>query len=151
MTRNVEERRIPPEDDAHLAQVWELKERIRRSDGVLRQTPGYFETEYRQQTAYLLLSPNDRAEVLAFAVIHEDGYLSLFGVDPEHRRQGLGTHLIESLTADYDTISLHTRATNQGAIEFYERAGFTVQRRIEDYYQDGTDAIALRFERDGSN
>ncbi|MFA9518692.1 GNAT family N-acetyltransferase [Halopenitus sp. H-Gu1] len=147
MTRNVEERRIPPGDDAHLAQAWELKERIRRSDGVLKQARAYFGTEYRQRTVYLLLFPNDQEEVVAFAVIHEDGYLSLFGVAPEHRRQGLGTRLIEALVDDYDTITLHTRASNRGAIEFYKHAGFTVQRRIQNYYPDGTDALLFRLER----
>jgi ribosomal-protein-alanine N-acetyltransferase len=151
MTRSVEERSIPPGDDAHLAQAWRLKERIRRTDGVLKQTRAYFEMEYRQQTARLLLSQNGQGEVVAFAVVREDGHLTLFGVAPEYRRRGLGTQLMESLTDDYDTIILHTRATNRGATEFYRHAGFTVQRHIEDYYQDGTDAVELRFERDGSN
>lgn len=150
MTSNSNERIIPPGDDAYLKQAWALKEQIRLTDGVLRQNRSYFVREYRQQTAYLLLSSNDK-EVVAFAVIHEDGYLSLFGVAPEHRRQGLGSRLMETLTGDYDTITLHTRATNEGAIEFYKHAGFTVQRRMPDYYQDGTDALFLRFEREESS
>lgn len=151
MASNIEERVILPGDDAHLRQAWELKEQIRRTDGVLEQNRTYFVTEYSQQTAYLLLSSDRREELVAFAVIHEDGYLSLFGVAPEHRRQGLGTRLMEALTDDYSTITLHTRATNEGAVEFYKHAGFTVQRRISEYYQDGTDALFLRFESGGSN
>lgn len=151
MTCNSKERRIPPGDDAYLGRAWELKEQIRRTDGVLQQSRSYFVREYSQQTAYLLLSSNGREGVVAFAVIHEDGYLSLFGVAPEHRRQGLGTRLVETLTEYYDTITLHTRARNEGTLEFYKQAGFTIQRCISDYYQDGTDAFSLRFEDDESN
>lgn len=150
MTRNVEVRIDPPGDDAQLREAWAVKERIRRSDGVLEQTRAYFETEYRRQTAYLLLSPNGREAVVAFGVIREDGYLTLFGVAPDHRRQGLGTRPVEALTDNYDTITLHTRATNREAIEFYEHTGFSVRRRIGDYYRDGTDALEFGFERDGS-
>ncbi|MXR20797.1 GNAT family N-acetyltransferase [Halobacterium bonnevillei] len=118
---------------------------------MLEQTRAYFETEDRRQTAYLLLSPNGRDAVVAFGVIREDGYLTLFTVAPDHRRQGLGTRLMAALTDDYDAITLHTRATNREAIEFCEHTGFSVQRRIEDYYRGGTDALELGFERDRSN
>lgn len=82
MTRSVEERTVPPGDDTYLEQTWELKERIRRSDRVLKQSRAYFETEYRQETVYLLLSPDNRNQVVAFAVVHADGYLSLLASTP---------------------------------------------------------------------
>jgi ribosomal protein S18 acetylase RimI-like enzyme len=150
MTCNVTEHVIPPEDEQYLSESWVLKEQIRLTNGVLRQNRSYFVREYRQQTAYLLLSSNGEEEVVAFAVIHDDGYLSLLGVAPEHRRQRLGTRLMARLVDDYDTITLHTRATNEAAIEFYTQAGFTVPRRISEYYQDGTDAVFLRFDADAS-
>lgn len=148
MSRGVQERIVQPGDDAYLERVWELKERIRRSDGVLKQNRGYFEREYRQQTAYLLLSGDDSNEVVAFAVIHSDGYLSLFGVARGHRRQGVGTALVESLLEDYPTVTCHTRASNQSAVAFCEHVGFDVVRRIVNYYPDGTDALFLRLARD---
>lgn len=147
MTPSVNERTVPPGDDTYLEQTWKLKERIRRSDGVLKQPRAYFETEYRQETVYLLLLPDDHNQVIAFAVMHANGYLSLLGVAPEHRRKGLGTRLIQLLLNDHSVITCHTRATNQEARRFYLHDGFTVQRRIDDYYPDGTAALSLRLDR----
>lgn len=148
MIGRIVERVVPPGDDAYRKQVWTVKEQIRRSDGVLVQTRRYFYREYRQHTVYLLVAENGE-EVVAFAVIHGDGYLSLLGVVPEYRRQGLGTRLIEALLDDYPTITCHTRATNRAAVAFYEHLGFAVERRIPNYYRDDTDALYLRLERGG--
>lgn len=146
MDRSVEERVVLPGDDACLERAWAAKERIRRSDGVLEQTRAYFEREYRRQTGYLLLSGD---EVVAFAVAHADGYLSLLGVVPEWRRRGLGTRLVEDVLDDHPAVTCHVRATNRAAVAFYAHLGFDVERRVADYYPDGTDALYLRLERGG--
>lgn len=152
MTANLEKRTILPGENTLLADVWELKEQIRRSDDVLRQARGYFEREYRNHTAYLLQKsdPEVQADIAAFAVIHDDGYLSLFGVDPDLRRQGLGICLLDAFLDVHDIVTLHTRASNQGAIEFYEDAGFRVEERVGNYYQDGGDALLLQLTRRGA-
>lgn len=144
-TETIEERVVPPGNDAYLEQTWDLKQRIQNVDGVLKQGRAYFDREYRGETVYLLLVDDGR-EVVAFAVIHADGYLSLLGVAPGERRQGLGSQLIETLLEDYSTVTCHTRATNRQAIEFYDHVGFTVEERIDGYYRDGTDALYLRHE-----
>lgn len=139
---DVEELVVPADETTHMGAVWRLKERIRESDGALKQPRGQFERAYGEQRDYLLLSGDG---IVAFGVVHADGYLSLLGVSPRHRRSGLGTALLDSIAADYPTITCHTRATNDGVIAFYEQAGFEVVRRIDAYYPDGTDGLFLRL------
>ena len=68
-------------------------------------------------------------------------------VDPEQRRRGIATALLERLlerVAPDAQLTLEVRRTNDGAIALYERLGFRsagVRRR---YYQDnGEDAIIM--------
>ncbi len=149
VSENVETHVVPPDEADSLEAVWSLKERIRETDGVLGQNRPHFEREYYLHRAFLLRSATDRASVRAFAIGRADGYVSVLGVDPRHRRRGLGSRLLEEILDVYLTISCHTRTTNREAIEFYEQAGFTVEQRIEEYYRDGTDALELRYVSDG--
>ena len=57
-----------------------------------------------------------------------------FGVAPEHRRQGVATALVDYMRADakargFARIELDVWAFNEGALAFYEAAGFTTYRR----------------------
>lgn len=68
------------------------------------------------------------------------------GVDPEHRRSGIGSSLVrEALgrvaAAGAERIFLEMRAGNRGALSFYERLGFEKVGRRSGYYRDGEDAI----------
>lgn len=146
MERRAELRVVPPGDDEGLEAAWSLKERIRRSEGVLKQKRSYFERQYRGHAAHLALSAG--GEVVGFAVVQPDGYLSLLGVAPEYRRRGLGTRLLGSVLDDHPTVTCHARADNEGALSFYDRAGFVEQRRVSGYYRDGTDALYLRLDGD---
>lgn len=140
---------VPPGDADCLEQVWLTKERIRQRDGALMQRRKYFEREYRRQRAYLLRPPGEPSTVVGFAVIHQNGYLSLFGVDPQRRREGLGTRLLDALQGDHAVVHCHTRASNEGVVSFYQYAGFTVEGRHENYYGNGDDALELRYVGDG--
>ena len=57
-----------------------------------------------------------------------------FGVDEQYRRQGVATALVEFMRQDakkrgFDRIELDMWEFNQGALKFYESAGFTTYRR----------------------
>lgn len=133
---------IPPGKTANLEAAWALKERIRRRDGVLEQQRRFFETQYRQSHAYVIRTPEpDR--LAGFAVIRDDGYLSMLGVAPEHRRQQVGTRLVGNLAADFGQVSCHTRVSNETAVSFYTELGFVVASRVANYYRDGDDAYRL--------
>lgn len=57
-----------------------------------------------------------------------------FGVDARHRRQGVATALVDYMKADarakgFGRIELDVWAFNEGALAFYESAGFQTYRR----------------------
>ena len=72
-------------------------------------------------------------------------------VDPDHRRQGLATALLNRLLervadggGEDARFTLEVRRSNAGAIELYERFGFKVAGLRRRYYQDnGEDALVM--------
>jgi [ribosomal protein S18]-alanine N-acetyltransferase len=91
--------------------------------------------------------------VAAFAIMHfgdDVAHLNLLAVAPEHRRQGLGSQLMDWLTttaieAGVFRINLEVRTQNNAARSFYERLGFAQLGVVQGYYQ-GREA-ALRMSR----
>ena len=91
--------------------------------------------------------------VAAFAIMHfgdDVAHLNLLAVAPEHRRQGLGSQLMDWLTttaieAGVFRINLEVRTQNDAARSFYERLGFSQLGVVQGYYQ-GREA-ALRMSR----
>ena len=55
---------------------------------------------------------------------------------PEFRGRGIGAEIFELLEREFekeiDAFELGVRASNEGAIRFYERIGFAVERSIEE-------------------
>lgn len=103
-----------------------------------------------------------RSRTMNVAVIHEGALLAagimdygditahlvLLGVQPSHRRRGLGRHLLAwleqcALTAGLEKISVETRADNPGAVAFYQRQGFKLRGRVPGYYRGVVDAVCL--------
>lgn len=161
----VVDRTVPPGSDERADDVWALKERIKRFDGLLVQRRPFFDAQYRQSTCYLSVAlgsassidggvGNDAStrrsemrpsveEVVGFAIVTRDGYLSLIGVDPAYRRYGIGSTLLERAVDDFPGLTCHVRATNSAALGFYADRGFVVDGCVEGYYRDGTDAYRL--------
>jgi [ribosomal protein S18]-alanine N-acetyltransferase len=84
-----------------------------------------------------------------FWAILDEAHITLLGVHPQYQRQGLGTLLLTALLDKARSIemaraTLEVRATNQGAIDLYERFGFQTVGRRKKYYQDtGEDGIIM--------
>ena len=71
--------------------------------------------------------------------------IASIGVDPEFRRQGVGSALLskcESLLPG-NTIRLTVRADNPPAIRMYERLGYTFFSRLLNYYRDGQAGLVM--------
>ena len=81
--------------------------------------------------------------------ILEEAHITLLAIDPDHRRQGLGTLLLLTLleaAIKYGSswATLEVRVSNQSAQAIYERIGFAHVGRRKGYYQDtGEDALIL--------
>jgi ribosomal protein S18 acetylase RimI-like enzyme len=146
---NVQRRVVSPGNDEHVDRAWELKERIRREDGMLRQRRRFFQNAYERSTVYLYLDrSNDR--LVGFAAVRRDGYILFLAVDNDYRGQGFGKRLVARVADDYGTVTCHARTTNGGALDFYDHLGFEVKRRIDSYYEDGGDAYYLKLGEDES-
>jgi ribosomal-protein-alanine N-acetyltransferase len=80
----------------------------------------------------------------------EVAHLNLLAVAPEHRRQGLGSQLLDwliktAIEAGVFRINLELRTNNEAAKFFYSRLGFDQLGIVQGYYQ-GREA-ALRMSR----
>ena len=144
------ERRVVSSGSADLVEeAWDLKERIRRDEDVLKQRKGFFTNAYRRSTVHLLVrSPEE--EVIGLAAVRRDGYLLFLAVDEAFRGEGFGADLVGAAVEDHDTVSCHARTTNDDAVRFYEHLGFEVERRVENYYEDGGGAYYLTLGDDRS-
>lgn len=91
--------------------------------------------------------------IAAFAIMHfgdDVAHLNLLAVAPRHRRLGLGSQLMQWLTATaieagVFCINLELRTQNEAARSFYGRLGFAELGVVQGYYQ-GREA-ALRMSR----
>ncbi|MFB6142463.1 MAG: GNAT family N-acetyltransferase [Halorientalis sp.] len=147
MSATIERRVVEPGDDTHADDAWDLKEAIREEEGVLRQRRGFFRDAYRRSTVYCFVerAPVEGERLVGFAAVRRDGYVLFLAVAPAHRGEGFGERLVARVADDHASVSCHARTTNESAIGFYEHLGFEVQRRIDNYYEDGGDAYYLKL------
>ncbi|KAF1913943.1 n-acetyltransferas-like protein [Ampelomyces quisqualis] len=77
------------------------------------------------------------------------GHITALTVAPSARRLGHATALSSALERSSDAASawfvdLFVRASNDIAKELYRKMGYSVYRRVVDYYNDGEDAFDMR-------
>jgi N-terminal acetyltransferase B complex catalytic subunit len=78
------------------------------------------------------------------------GHVTAVTVAPEYRRRGLARQLMLQLetvserTHNAWFVDLFVRASNASAIGMYEQLGYTVYRRVLEYYGDDEDALDMR-------
>ncbi|WP_255149200.1 GNAT family N-acetyltransferase [Halorarius halobius] len=145
MSVNIELRVIGRGDEDLVGDAWDLKERIRAEEGVLRQRRGFFTDAYRRSTVYALIEPGARDTLVGFAATRRDGYILFLAVHPDYRGEGFGRRLVAEVADDYSSVTCHARTTNEAALDFYEEVGFEIQRRVDNYYEDNGDAYYLRL------
>ncbi|KAK1820534.1 N-alpha-acetyltransferase 20 [Friedmanniomyces endolithicus] len=76
-------------------------------------------------------------------------HITCLTVAPSARRLGQATKLSEALEQVGDEqdawfVDLFVRVENEAAIKLYEKMGYSIFRRISDYYNDGSDAFDMR-------
>jgi ribosomal protein S18 acetylase RimI-like enzyme len=141
---NIRRLEVSPGSDDYVEDAWRLKERIRQRDGVLRQRKNFFSNAYRRSRVYLYVDQS-KSRLIGFATVRRDGYLLFLAVDNEYRGQGFGKRLVANVAEEFGKVTCHARSTNRNALDFYRSLGFEVQRRIENYYEDGGDAYYLQL------
>jgi ribosomal protein S18 acetylase RimI-like enzyme len=146
---NVETRTFGPGDDSLVEAAWDLKERIRGAEGVLKQRRGFFVDAYRRSTVYALVERGVEERLVGFAATRRDGYILFLAVDPDYRGEGFGERLVAEVADEHSSVSCHARTTNGNALAFYEHVGFEIKRRVEGYYEDRGDAYYLKLGEDG--
>ena len=99
--------------------------------------------EYEKILVYT--KEDDVIGFIQYSKLYEVVDILYIAVDERFRHLGVGSELIDRLCRDLEIkkIILEVRASNEGAISFYEKNGFTKIRPIKNYYKDGEDAIAM--------
>ena len=126
-----------------LSEVLVLAERYTSFDAM--PTMPDIELMYERNENNFFVAEGDRGNILGFATGYEKkgipqevlmswkakrvGYLDLMAVDIQHRKQGIGTALLNSVLDQFkvqgiDTIHLDVPSTEQDAIKLYHKLGF---------------------------
>jgi ribosomal-protein-alanine N-acetyltransferase len=73
------------------------------------------------------------------------GWIATFGVDPDYRRRGIGTDLLDAVERQLGSASVRlcVRVSNEPAIRLYERAGYRPVDTWRRYYRGGEDAQVM--------
>ncbi len=142
MSVNIDSRVVTSGSDDFVDEAWDLKEEINDRVGVLKQRHSFFTDAYRRSTVHIYLQDD---ELIGFAAVRRDGYILFLAVSPECQGEGIGKRLVARVAEEYDTITCHARTTNEDALRFYEHLGFEINRRIDNYYEDGGDAYYLKL------
>ena len=133
--------------DEYVEAAWELKEHIRRNEGVLKQRRGFFTDAYQRSKVHVYVAGNDLA---GFVATRRDGYILFLASHPDFRGEGIGKRLVARVADEHRTVTCHARTSNENALQFYEHLGFEIERRIDNYYEDGGDAYYLKLGEDNS-
>ena len=105
-------------------------------------TKGAYEREIDSPNSLLLalMTPeNQLIGIGCFWAIVEEAHITLLGIHPDYRRQGLGELLLcELLIAavewPLERATLEVRVSNESAIALYQKLGFQIAGRRKDYY-----------------
>lgn len=116
---------------------------IERSSNPHPWTREHFDDALR--AGYLCLIARDQDAIVGFAIVRflvDDAELLLIAVAPSTRRSGVATLLLNSVldrisNAGKSPLHLEVRASNSGAIAFYEARKFTRTGLRKNYYPNG--------------
>jgi len=90
-------------------------------------------------------------EVLGYILISnksEFKYILKLAVSPAHRKQGIGTKLVQHVISAHGKtgkIVLHVDPSRSDAVSLYTKLGFTVSECVKDYYSAMRDAYLMQF------
>lgn len=85
---------------------------------------------------------------IGMSVVIDEGYIFNVAVDPEYRKKGVGSSLINELVTygkknDLCFLTLEVRESNQAAVSLYSKFGFIRVGERKNYYSDPTENAVL--------
>ncbi len=104
--------------------------------------PKIFFYSYLSEIFFVLVDNN---EIVGYIIADAKRNLVVsVAVHPSYRRRGYGKMLMENAIKYMEgDVILQVRKSNEGAIKFYEKLGFTRKGELKRYYADGEDAIVM--------
>ena len=112
--------------------------------------PKGFEKYYQTYPDGFIVS-EEMGELTGYAVgqfKNEMGEIISLAVKPIFRQKGVGTELINALTAHFKTVGfkdllLHVRIDNNNAVYFFQNLNFRILKTIKKYYRNKDDAFLM--------
>ena len=109
-----------------------------------------FQQLYEMGIGFLVAEEDDYVigYVMFWIKYEYQGHIISIAVDKNYRRQGAGTHLLVKAISilsllKIDTIYLEVNENNEGAVEFYKKFNFQIDRVVPGYYENGDGAIIM--------
>lgn len=133
-----------------INECWRLDQRC-FSDGEAydRETIRYL-LSHQQAVCYKVVAATNEMQAFVVGMIEPDrtGHVVALGVDPEHRRQGLGRYLMRAVEQGFfkngiTTVRLEVRTSNDAAQKLYFHLGYKIVRRMPRYYTSGDDGYLM--------
>ena len=112
---------------------------------------GFFSFLIREDALFLVAE--EKGMILGFCgvlMVLDEGDITNVAVNPEHRRSGIGSQLVESLIRETEargvkTLHLEVRQSNNAAISLYRSHGFEDNGVRKGYYESPTeDALLMK-------
>lgn len=116
-----------------------------------------FQQLYEMGIGFLVAEVDDYVVgyIMFWLKYENQGHIISLAVDKNYRRMGYATQLLARaigiLFLITDTIYLEVRASNKGALDFYEQFHFKQDRVVPNYYESGEDAVVLYLKSDRGN
>jgi len=81
------------------------------------------------------------------------GHIIALAIDRKYRGQHIATRLLMMAVTIFRNmgvpkITLEVKAHNTVAVNFYKKFGFEIDRKVPNYYEDGSDAYVMFFKTD---
>lgn len=109
-----------------------------------------FQQLYEMGVGFLVAEEEDYVigYVLFWLKYENQGHIISIAVDKNYRRSGAGTQLLVKAISilsllKIDTIYLEVNENNVGAVEFYKKFNFKVDRIVPGYYENGDGAMLM--------
>lgn len=119
---------------------------------VYMRRPGAFTLVAESTSVQASQKDTEQSKILGFIVAEtrrQTGHIITIDVLPETRRFGIGSSLLHAAEdrlrkAGANVVELETAVDNAGAIQFYKRKDYFVEKTIRGYYSNHLDALVMR-------